>query len=167
VIDVRKLEPQLVSAKPEIPPLRQPGDIIQVRHEQDELPDPTIQWLGGHKYKLIGEDCRIPDFRRKRHHIVRKGFVFDAASVPRIAWPFISPVDLGVLAVLSHDDLYDRGGMGVYATTGGAKMFVQYSRYEADVLFYDLMTLEGVGLVRRRAAYQAVRKFGGISAWQG
>lgn len=159
IAEIRQVRPELVAAKPEIPPLRQPGDIIQIRHPQDELPDPTIQWLGGHNYKLINKDCRIPDFRRRRYHVVEEGFEFDAASVPRLAWSFLAPVELGVLAVLSHDDLYDRGGK--------IPQRWNYTRYQADVLFYDLMVLEGVSLVRRRVAYQAVRKFGGLKAWQG
>jgi hypothetical protein len=159
IADILEVRPELVSAKPAIPPLRQPGDIIQVCHKQDELPDPTIQWLGGQRFKLINNDCRIPDLRRRRYHVVKEGFEFDAASVPRLAWAFISPIDLGVLAVLSHDDLYERGG--------AIPQKWNYTRYQADVLFYDLMRLEGVGIKRRRLAYRAVRRFGGLWAWQG
>jgi len=158
IAEIPEILPNLQIAKPVLTPYEVPGDTFRILHPQKELPDPLIQWVGGQLFRLVEDDCVIPDFRHRRHHIVKEGFEFDAASVPRLAWMLIAPIDLGVLAVLSHDDLYHRGGR--------AKGQWRYTRSEADALFYDLMTLEGVGTLRRRAAYQAVRRFGS-KAWQG
>jgi hypothetical protein len=79
--------------------------------------------------------------------IVPENFETDLASVPRIAWPVISPMKSYLVrpAVL-HDWMY-------HAKTG-------YSRYEADLIFYHAMRIEGMGRIKACLIYRTVRMFG-------
>lgn len=77
------------------------------------------------------------------------GFWTDFASVPGILWPIIDPYELGRAPVL-HDFLY----------------FVGWNndRCYCDDAFLEAMEVERVAWWKRRAAYHAVRLFGGV-AW--
>ena len=76
------------------------------------------------------------------------GYEFDLASIPRILWPILAPFELSVAAPLLHDYLYSgEGPKGI-------------TRKDADLMFLEVMKLEGIGLVKRRAAYLAVRAAG-------
>lgn len=88
---------------------------------------------------------------------VPPGFVCDLASIPRALWWLIAPMELSQCAPVLHDLLYKQGGRldGRHA----------YTRAAADQLFREVMTEEGVPGWRRKAAYRAVRLFGG-RAWQ-
>lgn len=104
------------------------------------------------------------DYLDERHGCavtVPEGFRFDLASVPRLLWVRVAPYELSLAAPLIHDFLYRNGGR----VMGLGFMRRHYTRREADAVFYDLMESEGVGSFRRRAAYTAVRLFGG-GAWQ-
>jgi len=91
------------------------------------------------------EDVNIP-----------QGFECDLASVPRLLWPLVAPFELSVAAPLVHDWLYRHGG--VLPDTG-----VTRARKACDQLFLKIMIEEGVPVWRARAAYHAVRLFGGSS----
>jgi hypothetical protein len=100
--------------------------------------------------------------------VVPKGFTHDFASVPRVLWALISPLDLG-LASIFHDWLYQRGGevttlrwrfeAGVWEPVG-----VPWKRVQTDELFARMMREQGVVKWRRRAAYAAVRAWG-VEHW--
>lgn len=101
---------------------------------------------------------------------VPEGFTHDFASVPRVLWMLISPLDLG-LASLFHDWLYRAGGRVTtlrWDRTDGRWDPVEdpWSRRYADELFARMMREQGVPKWRRRAAYLAVRLAGG-SSWRG
>lgn len=119
----------------------------------DDLPPAVVLWIGpGYRFELMEEYTLTTD---RGVIAIPTGFVFDAGSVPRPAWFAISPLDLGVVAVLVHDWLY---------STGGQQGLL--SRVEADSLFLEHMKAEGVSWWRRRLAHLAVRLAGGGS-WRG
>jgi hypothetical protein len=109
------------------------------------LPAPVLTWVAGTRWRLekpyVFGMIQIP-----------AGFIFDLASVPRMLWWLIAPFELSIVGPLLHDYLYRVDG----AREG-------YTRKQVDELFERLMYLEGISGWRRRAAYRAVRVFGGGS----
>ncbi len=90
---------------------------------------------------------------------ILKGFIWDGASIPRVFWTMsgIRPGGRMVGPSLVHDYLY----RGI-----GGEIAGDYTRKEADQLFRHLMLEAGMGKMRARWAYQAVRLFGRW-AWKG
>jgi len=107
-------------------------------------------WLLCHDYlfPVHGEWATIP-----------KGFRTDLASVPRWLTPFIQRDELGGVAPLAHDFLYQMGG--VLEVLGGVRL----SRRQVDALFRLLMRLEQVPAWRRGVAWLAVR-LAGWACWR-
>lgn len=110
-------------------------------------------------------------WRLERGYVVRdgrfrlripRGFEFDAASIPRVCWWLIGPVELSLAAPLAHDFLYRCGGC---PEPGVALPARTWTRAEADRLFRVVMAAEGVPRWRRGLAYLAVRLFG-WRAWR-
>lgn len=88
---------------------------------------------------------------------IKKGFIFDGASTPRILWsttgsPFM-PQFIGPSGV--HDDLYKNPT----SASGDA-----ITRKRADQIFKHALHLNGVGWYQRNKMYRAVRMFG-MFAW--
>ncbi|MEX2473199.1 MAG: DUF1353 domain-containing protein [Gemmatimonadota bacterium] len=101
---------------------------------------------------------------------VPESFTHDFASVPRVLWMLISPLDLG-LASIFHDWLYRKGGQVTTLRWDRADgrwdpVEKPWSRRQTDELFARMMREQGVPKWRRRAAYLAVR-FAGGSSWRG
>jgi len=84
--------------------------------------------------------------------IIPRYFKTDLASIPRLFRSFVPQVARHLIPAVFHDAAY-RGLFGM-------------TRAEADQMFSDFMKLAGVGQIRRRAMYTAVRTFGGLS-WKG
>lgn len=82
---------------------------------------------------------------------VRRGFITDLASIPRILKSLISVNDDSRKPAVLHDYLY---------TTQPV------SRAEADFLFLEALESVGVGYMRRHTLYTGVR-IGGWIAWNG
>ncbi len=84
---------------------------------------------------------------------VRKGFVYDGASIPRVFWRFIGPPAAGKYAhaALLHDWLYFHQ--------------VRFTRKHADDIMLMVMKEDGVSWWRRNAIHRAVR-LGGGRAWR-
>ena len=80
--------------------------------------------------------------------IVKKGFDFDAASIPKWLWSIYgSPLNGNyVVASLIHD--------GLYASQKVAKKI-------SDKIFLDIMKQSNVGYIKRTSMYLAVKIFGG------
>lgn len=117
----------------------------------DDLPPAVVQWIGpGYRFELMEQYLLVVE---QGVLLIPAGFTFDAGSVPRPAWFAISPLDLGVVAVLVHDWLYRTGGQDGLLSRG-----------EADGLFLEQMKAEGVSWWRRRLAYLAVR-VAGAGSW--
>ena len=81
---------------------------------------------------------------------VKKGFDFDAASIPKWLWSIYgSPLNGNyVVASLIHD--------GLYASQ-------KLSRELSDKIFLDLMKQHEVGYIKRQTMYYAVRMAGWYS----
>lgn len=150
---------------------------------QDPLPP------GASGVALLPPQEFLPDFRRFRFRgegtytwrlqrressdvfrlVVGDGFEHDFASVPRLLWAFISPLDLGVGSVF-HDWLYRNGGMvetlrwnptqGMWTPIG-----TRWTRKDADRLFARIMREQHVSGLRRKLAFKAVHWFG-KGAWK-
>ena len=82
---------------------------------------------------------------------VKKGFDFDAISIPKVFWTLVDSPFTGraVRGATVHDALY-------------ASQILPKS--ECDKVFLEAMTEDGVNYVKRNAMYMAV-KFGGSSAY--
>jgi hypothetical protein len=85
-------------------------------------------------------------------YLIRKGFKWDGASVPRFAWSFLRPDGRIRAASLVHDYIYAKHkALGI-------------TRHIADSLFYEMMLDAGIPKYKAYTAYYAVRWFGG-SHW--
>lgn len=106
---------------------------------------------------VVDDAWSYTDRRRGITITVPAGYRCDLASVPRLLWWLIAPMELSQCAPVLHDRLYGAGGV----LDGRAA----YDRATADRLFLEVMTEEGVPRWRRAAAYRAVRIFGRF-AWR-
>ena len=82
------------------------------------------------------------------------GFVTDFASIPRFARLIIPKLGRWTKATVIHDAIYKDYIPGV-----------RFSRFTADVIFYDGMADLGVARWKRCIMWVAVRIFGGF-AWK-
>ena len=93
---------------------------------------------------------------RWRDHVVTvpEGFECDGASVPRFLWSSVSPqIDPRTLrGAVVHDYLYRNAPH-------------DWTRKEADELFYDFIREDGLAWWTAQKAYWGVRLFGG-GAWR-
>ena len=123
---------------------------------------PHIEVLPGHLYRL--ESRWTYRWQADGAHRVLRipaPFVFDAASVPRLFWALIDPVDL-IAGALPHDFLYRCGGRppaGSYFVEG-AEVREPWERRDVDRLFGRAMKDFDVPSWKRRVAFRAVRIFG-------
>ena len=79
--------------------------------------------------------------------LVPAGFVTDGASIPRALWWIVGHPYMGnyARAALVKDYLY---------------VTAKLTKKEADLIFLDIMTIDGVKKWRRKVMYQAVKWFG-------
>lgn len=129
--------------------------------EMPALPDysPDVEYDVRTDVWTLKEDWTYHDAQLGLTLLVRAGFPFDLASIPRPLQGIIPKYRLSIAAPLGHDALYQRGG------DTGIPGQRRYSREEADDLFRRLMAEAGVPKLRRVAAWLAVRLFGG-RAWR-
>lgn len=90
---------------------------------------------------------------REKTFVVHAGFECDGVSVPRPAWPLVSPqIDPRSLrAGIAHDYIYRVQPEG-------------WTRAEADLMFLCFLIEDGLAVPRALAAYAAVRVCG-WKAW--
>lgn len=124
------------------------------------IPTEKNEWVLLEEYHFV-----LPLQYGGQHIWIPAGARTDLASVPRLAWPLLSPFELSGLAPLLHDLYYRGKGMLPHDWYSGLADPIRLSREEADKLFLWVMEKEGVSGWRRWSAYQAVRKFGG-GAWR-
>ena len=78
---------------------------------------------------------------------IEEGFETDLASIPKIAWPVLSPFHSSLIRpAIVHD--------WMYRTT------CYFSRKQSDLIFYHMLINEGVSHFRASIMYYAVRFFG-------
>ena len=91
---------------------------------------------------------------------VKKDFITDLASVPRICWAFIAPWDVARAAII-HDLLYKK--IRAYRAEGGDdKDVISKAKKASDDVFHMAMKDAEPSVARWKiaAAYNAVRMFG-------
>ena len=90
---------------------------------------------------------------RGKSFVVHGGFECDGVSVPRFAWPLVTPhVDPRSLrAGIAHDYIYRIQPEG-------------WTRAEADLMFLCFLIEDGLSVPRALTAYTCVRGLGG-KAW--
>jgi hypothetical protein len=138
------------------------------------LKQPLIVPITNKHYRLVEQYAYHWDLGGTRNRIViPRGFTYDGASVPRLAWTLsgITPDGLIRAAALVHDWIYRHKGrlpQGSQQYREGNEpwqdAYGAWSRRDADRLFARIMREAGVSKWKRRMAYRAVRWFGG-SAW--
>lgn len=99
------------------------------------------------RYFQVLDDFYYP--LRKRLIMVKKYFITDLASIPRIFWSFYQPFGSYTLASIVHDYLYSKEGSRQVSC-----------RKEADDIFLTIMEETAVPLVTRWIFYISVRLFG-------
>ena len=92
---------------------------------------------------------------------VKKGFVTDLASVPRICWAFIAPWDVARAAII-HDLLYKRIRQYRADALVEDKDVIKEAKKASDDVFHMAMKDAEPSVSRWKiaAAYYAVRMFG-------
>jgi len=110
------------------------------------------------KGELIGKNLwknlerfeyHVGSFPSQEIIIVPSGFITDFASVPRIFWAVISPIDTHAKAAVIHDYCY---------------YMALYSRKRCDEIFLEALNVLNVPEWKAHCMYRAVR-IGGWRAW--
>jgi len=122
-------------------------------------PNPQVELQSDGRHAILLSDFKIMvSLSKKRDENERdarlfiqvpKGFVTDFASIPQLFWSIAPPTGKYASAAVVHDYLY-----ATHTTTKAV----------ADKVFLILMQRYGVGYIKRKIMYYAVRMFGG-SAW--
>ena len=103
-----------------------------------------VRLIGKNKFELVND----LSYEEKEYElIIKKGFVFDGASIPRILWTTLGcPFgELYTAPACVHDALY--------STT-------VFERKECDKIFHRAMRAKGVDDFTAKEMYLAVRAFG-------
>lgn len=134
---------------------------------------PKVQVLSGNLFQLLEDFEYVWDHKKYplQKLCVKRGFLFDGASIPKAVHSFIGTWDLGLVAPLFHDALYECAGDTIHYKA----WFIEHSygvdgdwrqsshlwvRSEADRLFFRHMREADVPRWKRSAANKAVRLFG-------
>jgi len=102
------------------------------------------------------------------------GYVWDGASIPRVAWTAIGLTPGGLMDApsLAHDTLYRAAGGKKPSGWHGCRLtnkngnVVQVGRAEADWVLREMAEYAGVRRARSAVAYGVVRAFGALH-WGG
>lgn len=119
-------------------------EVITMRTQED-----FSLWIAPHyehSFRVL-EDFTFPI--RNRFLFIKKNFISDLASIPRVFWIFYPPFGTYTLASIIHDYLYSKEGSCQVR-----------SRKEADEIFLDVMEKTKVPKFTRSLFYYAVRLFG-------
>ena len=116
--------------------------------------DPVLEWSLQHDHFHVAKQFTavwtregLPDVKV----IVTKGFSTDLASIPRLFQNIIPKVGKNIQPAIVHDFCYVRDQQGM-------------TKEDVDLMFLDGLKSMGVGWLRRRTMYLAVR-VGGKGHW--
>lgn len=110
-------------------------------HNITFLNEPLLEPVGDNLFEL---QRNFKAFDGHRTIIVPKGFVTDFASIPRIFWPVLNPVEFKTIPpAILHDFMYSCPN--------------DIPRAEADSIFYSALIDNLVNPVKAYAYYLAVR----------
>jgi hypothetical protein len=102
--------------------------------------------IGKNKWRVYKPfEYHVGEYPSKTIIYIPIGFVTDFASVPRIFWPIISPIDEHGKAAVVHDYLYRTG---------------LYSKFKSDKIFLEAMEVLKVNKLKRYTMYYTVCVFG-------
>jgi hypothetical protein len=107
------------------------------------------EFLGNNLWKTIDPfEYHVGKYPSDEIIIVPEGFITNFASVPRIFWPIISPIDNHAKAAILHDYCY----------------FIGYkdSRKYCDDIFREAMIVLKVNKIKVFLMYWSVRLFSGL-----
>jgi hypothetical protein len=102
--------------------------------------------IGKNKWRVyVPFEYHIGAYPSKTVIYVPVGFVTDFASIPRIFWPFISPIDEHGKAAVVHDYLYTIG---------------YFKKSVCDKIYLEALTVLKVSKIKRTILYYGVKYFG-------
>lgn len=82
-----------------------------------------------------------------QRYTIPKGFRTDLASIPRIAWPIMSPAHSSLIRpAIVHDWFY--------------RKTCEFDRKQTDLIFFHMLVNDGITRARASFMYYAVRAFG-------
>jgi len=91
--------------------------------------------------------CDIHFYIEDTEFVIPTGFETDLASIPRVAWPVMSPAySQFIRPAIVHDWFY--------------RMTCDFNRQQTDLIFYHMLRQEGVSITSATLMYYAVRLFG-------
>ncbi len=111
-----------------------PLDIRIVGKWRFELLAPFEYHLGNYPTKYNSDIITVPE-----------GFITDLASIPRVFWSILSPIDEYVKAAVLHDWLYHTG---------------LYSKTRTELIFKEAMQVLNTPKWKINSVYSAVYLFG-------
>ena len=128
-----------------------------------------------YSWEMAASDADKKDekFKISNKIIVKAGFRWDGASVPKLLWAFgFNPDGLFRGSALVHDFIYIHKGKlpsgsmtSSYQEITNQVQYGSFSRYDADRLFGKMMKEAGVGRLKRWLMTKAVIWFGWLY-WQ-
>jgi hypothetical protein len=103
------------------------------------------------RWEYKGKDFRI---------LVKQGFEWDGATIPRILWTILGVYPAGILLVASlfHDEIYKKKGWVMNYGKEVGMVFI--NRQHCDQLFYMHMLKSGVEKKKAKRLYRWVRRLG-------
>jgi Protein of unknown function (DUF1353) len=114
-----------------------------------------VELVGLWKFKILTEfeyhRFQYPAKNEKDIIKVPVGFITDFASIPRIFWTIVSPIDEYAKAAVIHDYLYYTG---------------MFSKAESDLIFKEAMKVLDVKEWKIFCIYNAVKYFGWLAWWK-
>lgn len=125
----------------------------EMRFSRMKLP---VNYIDGREWEIAKDISYL--MADGRVSTVRKGFIYDFASIPRILWRIFPPTGDGSpygIAATWHDWLY------VNKRIQGKAI----DKATADNLFLEIMLYTGVSKFKAKLFYRAVKWFGG-HAWR-
>ncbi len=97
--------------------------------------------------------------------LIKKGFVTDFASIPRMLRSLYSPTGYLLIAALVHDYCYQNGGYHEIFVEFPQTFFIQQDRRRADMFFRRIANIEHPSRkVKTEVAYKTLRVSGWV-AW--
>lgn len=124
-------------------------------------------WVKTTRKWILDEDWYFYIESRGISVVIKKGFVFDGASIPKFLRMFFSPVGILLLPGILHDFGYkNRFLLRVNDITGETcKTWESFARWDWDMLFRDVAIQVNGFKILNRAARSALIIFGGF-AWR-
>ena len=116
-------------------------------------------WLGEKRKWILLEDFYVP--YKDKIIKIPKGYITDFASIPRIAYPLLSPIGVMLIPSLPHDFFYQNRYL---LNTDNKKIFINKSRKFGDKMFRDIGK-EVNGMITPNAISYVVLDWFGWITW--